>query len=91
MSDIKIVVNTKPAVFSFGTEPGLWEFYLADSNGVTLANGASTAPEYLFPDVVPGTYLVIASRNGVPAQAAITVPGEDVTFDVPSTITVTLG
>ena len=91
MSDIKIVVNTKPAVFSFGTEPGLWEFYLADSNGVTITKGSSTSPSYTFPDVAPGNYMVIASRNGVPAQAAITVPGEDVTIDVPATITVTLG
>lgn len=91
MANINVVVSTKPAVFSFGTDPTLWDFYLADSNGVTITKASSTSPSYTFPDVGPGNYLVIATRNGVPAQAAITVPGEDVTIDVPASITVTLG
>ena len=91
MAFINVVVATRPAVFSFGTEPTFFEYFLGDANGATIAKGESPSPSYTFPDVGPGNYIITVIRNGVPAHATVTVPGEDVTIEVPDVITVTIG
>lgn len=86
---VTIVVATKAQVFPAGTVDTPFTYTVSKPDGSLAASQDSADVTVTFAAVDAGDWLATVSKNGVSASIPFTVAADDVTLQVPDTVTVT--
>ena len=89
-TSVTLVVATKPQVFLATEVEGAFEFTISNVAGASF-HASATAPTATLDVDGFGEFTATVTKNGVSASTTFTIATPQVTFNVPDTLTVTLG
>ena len=89
MKTITIVVATKDALFAVGTVEEEYKYTVAKVDGTPITEVIKPETSASF-TLDAGDYVVTVSKNGFSATGTITVTPDEITFQVPATLTITV-